>query len=69
LNQGLRVRLNGLPHDEFLDGRDCMADKVNVVILEPGAEQRFGYHREGHFHQLGIDIDGAEAYLAVKFAK
>ena len=57
---GIQVGLNGLPNHEFLDGRDGLADEVDVFLFQPGAKQRFGDHREGHFHQLRVDIDGAE---------
>ena len=63
---GIQVGLKGLPNDKFLDGADGMADEVDVFVLQPGAKQRSGDHREGHLHQVGVDIDGADTDLSVE---
>ena len=63
---GIQVRLNGLPNDKFLDRADGMAYEVDVFFLQPGAKQRSGDHRKRHFHQLGVDIDGAGMDLSVE---
>ena len=63
---GIKVRLKGLSNDKFLHGADGMADKVDIFVLQPRAEQRPGDHREGHFHQVWIDIDRAVTDLPVE---
>ena len=63
---GIQVGLKGLPNDKSLDGADGMADEVDVFVLQPRAEQRSGDHREGHFHQVGVDIDRADLGLPVE---
>src|ERR1700678_3865891 len=35
---GIQIGLKGLPDNEFLDGADGMADKIDVFILQPGAK-------------------------------
>ena len=35
---GIQIRLKGLPNDEFLDGADGMADKIDVFVLQPCAK-------------------------------
>ena len=61
---GIHVGLKGLPNDEFLDGADGVADEVDVFVFQLGAEQRPGDHGEGHFHQVGVNIDGAGTGLS-----
>jgi len=63
---GIQVRLKGLANDKFLDRADGMADEVDVFVLQLGAKQRSGDHREGHLHQVGVDIDGAGTDLPVE---
>ena len=63
---GIQVGLNGLTNHKFLDGRDGPADEVDVFVFQPGAKQRPADHLEGHFHQLGVDIDGADTGLSVE---
>src|ERR1700678_761681 len=63
---GIQIGLKSLPNNELLDGTDGMADKVDVLVLQPGAKERSGDHREGNFHQVGVDIDGAATNLAVE---
>ncbi len=64
---GIHVRLKGLPNDELLDGADGMADQVDVFVLQLGAKQRSGDHREGHFHQVRVNVDGANTDLSFEF--
>jgi hypothetical protein len=42
------------------------ADEVDVFVFQPGAKQRSADHREGNLHQVGVDIDGADAGLSVE---
>ena len=35
---GIQIGLKGLPNDEFLDGADGMADKIDVFVLQPCAK-------------------------------
>ena len=35
---GIQVGLKGLPHNEFLDGADGVADQIDVLVLQPRAK-------------------------------
>ena len=63
---GIQVGLNGLTNHKFLNGRNGPADEADIFFFQPGAEQRPGDHPEGHFHQVGVDIDGANTGLSVE---
>ena len=39
---GIQIGLKGLPNNEFLDGADGTADKIDVFILRTGAEIAIG---------------------------
>ena len=41
-------------------------DDVNVVVFQPGSEQRSPDHAEGHLHEVGVDVDGAASGLPVE---
>src|SRR5580704_579477 len=62
----IEVGLNGLTNQKFLNGRDGLADEVDVFVLQVGAKKRSAYHLESNLHQLGIDIDGAHTSLPVE---
>ena len=63
---GIQIGLKGLPNNKFLNGADGMADEVDVFVLQLGAKQRSGDHREGHLHQVRVDIDWADTDLSVE---
>src|SRR5271155_3110133 len=35
---GIQIGLKGLPNNEFLDGADGMANKIDVFVLQPSAK-------------------------------
>ena len=62
----IQIGLNRLPNHEFLDGRNGQADEVDVFLVQSGAKQGSGYHREGNLHHERVDIDRADTGLSVE---
>src|SRR6516165_6154438 len=46
-----------------------MADKVDVFFLQPGAKQGTGDHREGHLHEVRVNIYGTDTDLPVEITQ
>src|SRR5580658_5986840 len=46
-----------------------MADELDVFVFQPRAKQRSAHHREGHLHQVRVDIDRADTGLSVEVSQ